>query len=263
MAKKKSEKKEEKKTDFEKEINEKKKKSSEFSYPDKVILGGVKYIREDKTIEYANSLPEEITERFLVRKAKRKWYNPFSWFERDEEFKPKGNLLFLMDNEGNMRIYDKVQSGYFKVYEGLETQEKKGKGEPKYIILKPNKLRTITFENEKGNEEYWKCWVADVNNVNALPENPMYDCDDVADIVNKAAAGNKEFNKKDNGFSIGKWLPWIFGALVIGYLVYTAITKNLFGLGDAVGYGKHAVATATQTIVQNATSGNVPGGTLK
>lgn len=264
MAKKKTTKKKSKKlTDFETEIEAKKKEDKSFNYPDNVLVRGVKYIREDKTIEYANSIPEEVTERFLVKKPKKTLWNPFSWFEKEEEFEPKGNLLLLMDNDGNLRIYDKVQSGYFKFNDNLERAKEDDK-DPKLIILKPNKLRTITFENEKKKhgEEYWKCWVADVNNVNALPEDPSYDCEDVADLVNKAVAGNRAFNKKESGFNFGKWLPWIFGGLVVVYLIYTAVTKNLFGLGDLVGYGKEVAPAVADAVKTNVSNGAVPGGSL-
>lgn len=264
VKKKKAEKKNEKKTDFEKGIDEMKKKGNlSFNYPESFVAHGVKYVREDKACEYANSVPEEMKEQFLMKRVKKVWWNPLSWFAKDEMFEPKGNLLFLMDNEGNLRVFDKVKSGYFMIDDNLDylgNELPEGK-EPKYLILKPNKLRSLIFENEKGKDVHWKCWVADINNVNALPENASYDCDDVADLVNKAVSGNKAFNKRDKSFSFGKWLPWIFGVGVVIYMGYIAITKNLMGLGEIVGYGEFAKKEVVNVVTQNI-SDVVPGGSL-
>lgn len=254
---------------FEKGIQEKRKTNLSFSYPESTIIGGIKYVREDVAVKYANSIPEEIKDNFLIKRQKREWYNWKRWlfgkWGKEIEFEPKGNMLFLMDNDGNIRVYDKVQSGYFRVNDNYDRGEK-GKINDKYIILKPNKLRTIVFEDEDEfgeiRENYLKAWVADVNNVNALPENPAYDCEDVSEFVNKAVIGNREFTRPEKKGGFTKWLPWVFGGIAILTILYMMVNKNIFGLGDMLGVTKQAVTTTTQTIVQNASSGSVPGGTL-
>lgn len=244
-------------TQYEREIEEKRKRTN-LDYPERVQYGeGVVYVREDQAVKYAEEMPVEMKERFLIRRKRKSWYNPLSWFGGEEEYRPKGNLLLLMDNESNIRLYDKVKPGYFRINQ----LDKDDGGEEKYLILKPYKLRNITFEDENGKEEYWKGWVADINNVNALPENPSYDCEDVSQLINRAVSGNKEFNRKDKGMTWG-WVKWVAIGLVIVYLGYMVVTKNLFGVGDLVGYVPKSAKVGADVIANSGVTNIVPGGSI-
>ena len=232
-------------------------------YPDKVDMGGVDYIREDLA-----DRPREVTDLFLMKKKRKKvkFYNPFTWhrvlFKGGEEiFEPKGNLLFLMDNEQGIKIYDNVKSGVFRLkqFEGT-TNEREN-----YIILKPNKLRILRFEDEDAStkkfkqEFHWRCWVADINSVNALPPEAMYDTEDVGQLVRRAISDTQSFEKPKKGSQWGKWLKYIMIGLIIGYVIYLAITKYHIGdwglfdslksgvgaVGKAVGGGSEAVTGGT------------------
>lgn len=251
-----------KKSGFEENIEKKRIENPEFNYPEKLDVKGIKYIREDFAVKYANSIPEEVTENFLIKRNKRCLWKPWTFLKPAiEEFKPKGNLLLLLDNEGNIRIYDKVQSGYFKFNDELEEVEGSNNN-TKYLILKPNKLRSIIFDDEKNQlEEKWQGWVCDVNSAIPYPHAPEYDCEDVSQAINRAISGNRAFARKEEGGSFWKFLPWMIGIIGFVYVAYLAITKNLFGLGDLVGYGKSAVDTAVNSGAVNITSA-VPGGTI-
>lgn len=258
MVKKKTEKKKKVLSEFEKDLEIKKQENPEERYPPKMLISGVNYIREDEAVKYANSMPEEVTERFLIRKPVKRIWNPLSWFSKEEEYKPRGNMLLLMDNEGNLRIWDKVQSGVFKVNERHKDSQNK---EPQHLILKPSKLRTITYENDEGREEYDKCWVADINNANALPEEPSYDADAVSEVVNKAVSGNKAFAQVGGNFGWG-WLVWLFWGLVGAYLIYIVVSKNLFGVGDFFGVGQSVVVGASNNLTNPGGPVDVAGGTI-
>lgn len=246
-------------TEFEQDLEERKAEDPELQYPVKTLINGVNYVREDQAIKYVNSLPEEVTERFLIRKPVKRIWNPFSWFAKEEEYKPRGNMLWLMDNEGNVRVWDKIQSGVFKINEYHKGSKEK---DPQHLILKPGKLRTITYENEHGREEYDKVWIADINQSTALPNEGGYDCETVSDAINQAVTGNRNFNKKDSSFGWG-WIKWVFIALVVIYLGYIIVTKNLWGVGDLVGYGKTATVGAGNALTSAGNGSNVAGGTLQ
>lgn len=232
-------------------------------YPDKVDMGGVDYIREDLADK-----SREITEKFLWRKKKKKvkLWNPFTWHRalfsgKEELFEPKGNLLFLLDNEQGIRIYDKVKSGVFRLkqYEGTQNERED------YIILKPNKLRILRFEEEDPTEEgfkkehHWRCWVADINNVTALPQEAMYDTEDVGQLIRRAISDTQSFEKPEKKGKWGKWLKYIAIGLIIAYILYLAVTK--YHIGDWFG----GIGGSAKGVISGLSGGGsqaVVGGTI-
>jgi hypothetical protein len=235
----------------------------EGDYPEKIDVGGVDYVRAD-----VKDNPKEVTERFLKKVKRPKWYNPKSYvpigwkgfFAPDiMEFKPKGNLLFLLDNEEGIRIFENVKPGVFrtKQYEGT-TNEREN-----FIILKANKLRTIRFDgvDEKTGEEkedLWKCWVADINNFNAYPDDPLYSSEAVSEAIRRAIADRRAFDEGKKKGGIGAWLKYIAIGLVVVYVIYLIGVK--YGAFEKLGLIKPAVDAMAQN--SGATITNVPGGTV-
>lgn len=246
-----------------KKMKKKGKLKDNIDYPDKIDMGGVYYVREDRVPEMIAEMPQEVRENFLKRKKKGKWWKPWSWnvFGREEEFGRDGNFLFLLDNEGNMKIYENVPTGIFKIkeFEGTDRETEK------FLVLKPNKLRTITFEKEdkktgKEKEYYLKGWVADINNPVALPEDPKYDCEEVGTIVRKAVSGTADFYdaKKKGAWN---WLKWVTIGLVAIYVIYLGITKyhigDWFDFGSAKNIASNVIGSGNPGV-----NGSVPGGSL-
>lgn len=227
-------------------------------YPESVEIKGINYIRED-----IKENPQEITEKFLNRKLSFKWWNVLTWdlFNKPRIFKPRGNLLFLLDNENNIKIYENVKSGVFriKLNEGTDNEKEN------FLILKPNKLRALRFfdwDGQQGvlNEDFWRCWVHDINSPTSYPHEPMYDTEQVGEAIRKAVTDRRTFDEgKKKGFG-GNWLFWIMIALIVSYAVYL-IGVKYGGFAKLQGmFPKEAVAVTTTTLKNMVT--NVPGGTL-
>lgn len=233
------------------------------NYPDKVEIKGIPYIRED-----VHNNPREITEKFLERRKKRSIVDPRRWvgykYGPMEKFEPKGNLLFLMDNENGIKIYDNVKAGIFRTKENEGTDNEK----ENYLVLKPNKLRVIKWEDydertDEIKEDMWRAWIHEVNSVTSYPVEPMYDTEEVGQAIRKAVADRKAFDEGQKKGRFGNWLFWIAVALGVGYGIYLVGFK--WGVFESLGIIKHAVAPAVQQVVNNSTQSGVtivPGGTV-
>jgi len=235
----------------------------EGDYPDKVDIGGVDYIRAD-----VKENPREVTEKFLRRVKMPKWYSPTKYVPVGwkgfnapiiEEFTPQGNLLFLLDNEEGIRIFENVKPGIFrtKQFEGTDNEREN------FIVLKANKLRTLRFDGwDEGKgvvkEELWKAWIADINNFNAYPDDPLYSSEAVSEAIRRAIADRRAFDEGGKKSSWMNWLKWVAIAAVVGYVGYLVFYQ--YGLGETLGIIKPAVDTATQGA--GAVVTNVPGGTV-
>lgn len=196
-----------------KELKEKFEKDDDVlkleDYPEEKDYNGVKYYREDimKNIE---ELKDELPFKEINRK--KKWYNPFSWKKKEPE-KQEGNDLFLMDNEMGIKYYTNVHAGVFQIEKEVNEGEK---SRTDGIILKPNKLRT--YEDKDGNLR--RCWVADINNSVALPDEPIYSAQAVSETIRSAIDSYMDFGnvKKKPWWRDYLWI--IPTVLIVLYFMY-------------------------------------------
>lgn len=233
-----------------KETEELEEKVNIEDLPITVDVKGIRYVREDY-----NESPKEVTEKFLQKKEKFNWKKPKTYLtaiQGSKPYEPKGNLALVLDNEGNLIIYDNVKSGIFKIRKNEGTDREYDD----YIILRPNKIRNIRWwdynqKEEKLEEENWKAWVLDINSATALPTEPQYDTEQVGQLVRKVATDRKAL---DDGLKKKLWKNWLWYVaigLIVIYIIWLAWSK----------YGIAELVTGAIPVAKN-TATSVTGGTL-
>ena len=173
-------------------------------------------------IEY----PRKLDRPFLYQKK--------GFFKKTEGEVPelKEYVLLLMKNNGHTDFIEGVTAGEFLLQNAHSKEEKT-------IVLTPNKLTTINYNNQ-----YFKGWIAHEDNVSPYPQEPLHNAEMYRKTVQKLAMNYRDANEAKYLEAKAKMWIWIaLGGLVVGYIIFL-LARNMGWMGGGTEVDQAVVQTA-------------------